>query len=322
MTGITQERLDALRERIADIATAMLCDPISQSRSGLRYRRHGSLAIDTDKKVYFDHESSEGGDAIKLIQREMGLDFRAAVVAGEKLLGLHGAAAGAVPQKARRRYNSAKAAKPKPRGISRKADAVWGAALRLDGSMGGRYLEENRRCGNPGNHCCRFVPALKHILSSRIFPCIASLVTDAVTGAPLTLHMTFLALDGRAKAPVEPSRLFWPGLPVGGGVVRLSADDEVETGLAISESLEDGQSLVDHGVRPVWACLSAGAMANFPVLAGVEALTICPDADDAGRRAAAKCMERWTAAGREVTVTFPFGTAKDFNEAAVTRAGS
>ncbi len=321
MTGIAQGRLETVREGIADIATALLGDPTSWSRGGLRYRRHGSLAIDTDKKVYFDHESSEGGDAIKLIQREMGLDFRAAVVAGEKLLGLYGEADGAVPQKARRRYNSAKAAKPKPRGISREADAVWGAALRL-GSMGGRYLEENRRCGIPGHHCCRFVPAQKHILSSRIFPCIVSLVTDAVTGAPLTLHMTFLALDGRAKAPVKRSRLFWPGLPVGGGVVRLSADDEVETGLAISESLEDGQSLVDHGVRPVWACLSAGAMAKFPLLAGVEALTICADADDAGRRAAAKCMERWTAAGREVTVTFPHGTTKDFNEVAVARANA
>ena len=143
MTGITQERLDALHERIADIATVLRGDPTSCSGNRYRFGRHGSLAIDMNKRVYFDHESSEGGDAIKLIQREMGLDFRAAVVAGERLLGLYGEADGAVPQKARRRYNSAKAAKPKPRGISREADAVWRAALPLDGSMGGGYLEEN-----------------------------------------------------------------------------------------------------------------------------------------------------------------------------------
>ena len=57
-------------------------------------------------------------------------------------------------------------------------------------------------------------------------------------------------------------------------------------------------------------------------MAGVEALTICADADVAGRRAAAKCVERWTGAGREVTVTFPYGAAKDFNEVAVSRANA
>ncbi|MDA1099454.1 MAG: toprim domain-containing protein, partial [Proteobacteria bacterium] len=136
-------------------------------------------------------------------------------------------------------------------------------------------------------------------------------MTDAITRAPLTLQMSFLALDGMNKAPVYPSRLFWPGLPVAGGVVRLSTDDQVETGLAITEGLEDAKSIIDHGMEPVWACLSAGSIANFPVLGGIEALTICADADDAGQRAATKCMERWRAAGREVTIAFPIGGAKD-----------
>jgi hypothetical protein len=136
--------------------------------------------------------------------------------------------------------------------------------------------------------------------------------------------MTFLAHDGRGKAPIERPRLFWYGPPIGGGVARLSPDDQVETGLIISEGLEDGESLLDYGLAPVWACLSAGQMAKFPVLAGVEALTICADADanGAGRRAAIACKDRWTAAGREVTITYPRGSAKDFNEVAVARAGS
>ena len=71
-------------------------------------------------------------------------------------------------------------------------------------------------------------------------------------------------------------------------------------------------------MAPVWACL--GTIANFPVLAGIEALTLCADADDAGRTAAQKCKDRWTAAGREVTITYPYGAAKDFNEVAVSRA--
>ena len=47
---------------------------------------------------------------------------------------------------------------------------------------------------------------------------------------------------------------------------------------------------------------SAGAMAKFPVMAGIEALTIFPDNDDngVGMRAATTCADRWVAAGREV----------------------
>ena len=320
MIGFSQARLEAVHEGIVVIATALRGKPTSRSGNTLRFRRRGSLAIDVEKWVFFDHEAGEGGDAIKLIQREMNLDFRAAVVAGEKLLGLNGEAYGTGQQKARRRPNAARSTKAKPRGISREAMAVWNAALRLDGSIGGLYFEVVRRCGIPGRHCCRFMPAMKHYLSGRIFPCIVTLVTDALTGATLTLHLTFLDNGGRAEAPVKPYRLFWYGLASGGGVARLSPDDQVEAGLIISEGLEDGQSLLDYGSAPVWACLGSGTMGNLPVLAGIEALTICADSDDSGRLAAAKCMERWTAAGREVTVTFPRGAAKDFNEVAQSRA--
>ena len=52
---------------------------------------------------------------------------------------------------------------------------------------------------------------------------------------------------------------------------------------------------------------SAGAIRNFPVLAGIEALTILVDndpADQRGRRAgdeaATECWRHWSGAGREV----------------------
>jgi putative DNA primase/helicase len=59
-----------------------------------------------------------------------------------------------------------------------------------------------------------------------------------------------------------------------------------------------------QGWAPVWAATSAGAMAKFPILSGIEALTIFPDNDTngTGMRAAVECAERWTAAGREVFV--------------------
>ncbi|MDA1101828.1 MAG: toprim domain-containing protein [Proteobacteria bacterium] len=324
MNRIDPARLEAVRAGIAEIATEILGRPTSQNGSGLRYRRRGSLAIDTEKCLFFDHEAGEGGDAINLIRREYNIGFLAAVVVGEELLGLDGNIHGPAYQKPKRRPIATKAAMPKPKGINAEALNAWNSALPLGGSVAVAYFEEIRHCGIPGHHCCRFIPSLRHHKSGRNFPCIVSLLTDAVNGGSLSLHMTFLAHDGRGKAPVERPRLFWYGPPIGGGVSRLSPDDQVETGLVISEGLEDGQSLLDYGLAPVWACMSAGLMAKLPVLAGIEALTICADADanDAGRRAATECKDRWTAAGREVTITYPRGIAKDFNEVAVARAGS
>ena len=55
---------------------------------------------------------------------------------------------------------------------------------------------------------------------------------------------------------------------------------------------------------PVWANLDAANLARFPVLAGVEALTIFTDRDASGtgQRAALECAERWLDAGREVQI--------------------
>jgi hypothetical protein len=70
----------------------------------------------------------------------------------------------------------------------------------------------------------------------------------------------------------------------------------------------DDARLVDLDARivshrgPAWAAGSAGSMRRFPVLAGIETLTILVDNDQsgAGQDAARECSARWTAAGRDV----------------------
>jgi hypothetical protein len=56
------------------------------------------------------------------------------------------------------------------------------------------------------------------------------------------------------------------------------------------------------GLRPMWAAGSTALMAKFPVLSGVEALTVIVDhdANAAGERAARELEARWLDAGREV----------------------
>jgi hypothetical protein len=55
---------------------------------------------------------------------------------------------------------------------------------------------------------------------------------------------------------------------------------------------------------------------NFPVLSGVETLTLLVDndANGVGQEAAAECARRWSEAGREVTRLTPHERGADFND--------
>src|SRR5690606_12940267 len=86
------------------------------------------------------------------------------------------------------------------------------------------------------------------------------------------------------------------------GVVCISPNEDVTMGLAICEGVEDALAIVACGWTPVWAATSAGAIAHFPVLSGIEALTIVSDTDEAGMKAAETCAARWLEAGREARI--------------------
>jgi putative DNA primase/helicase len=66
----------------------------------------------------------------------------------------------------------------------------------------------------------RWCPALGHP-SGYIGPALVALVTHAISGAPLTLHQTWLKADGSGKADLAKPRLLLKGLSRRGGVVRL-----------------------------------------------------------------------------------------------------
>ena len=130
------------------------------------------------------------------------------------------------------------------------------------------------------------------------------------------------AIDGDAVTAVHRTRLTPSGGKVdrrmlgqaSGAAVKLDADDAVTMGLAIGEGIESCLAARQLGFQPVWALASAGAVAGFPVLGGVEALTLLGENDPASDRAISRCAERWHAAAREVTVVTPnFGS--DLNDA-------
>jgi putative DNA primase/helicase len=97
---------------------------------------------------------------------------------------------------------------------------------------------------------------------------------------------------------------------------RLSEDADVLEGLHIAEGLETALDVMAEGFRPCWSTGSTAIMAKFPVLSGIEALTIIADHDlnGAGLRAASEAADRWQTAGRETHV-FQRETPGDFNDA-------
>ena len=70
------------------------------------------------------------------------------------------------------------------------------------------------------------------------------------------------------------------------------------------------------GFRPAWALAGTSGIKGFPVLSGIEALTILVDNDQngAGQRAAQQCSERWAQAGLEVFRAIPNHAGDDFND--------
>jgi hypothetical protein len=65
---------------------------------------------------------------------------------------------------------------------------------------------------------------------------------------------------------------------------------------------------------PAWALGSAGAIGSFPVLPGVEVLSIHCENDATNERERQKCIDRWIDGGREVLEVKP-RTGSDINDA-------
>jgi hypothetical protein len=184
--------------------------------------------------------------------------------------------------------------------------AIWKRTVPLRGTLGEVYLTHRHCALPPADSAVRYLPS-----TDRYPPSLCALVTDATSNNPLTLHFTRLRVDGLGKAGGDRDKLLLRGHPKRGGVIRLWPDDAVTHGLAIAEGIETALS-VAHAFTPVWAAVDAGNLAAFPVLAGIECLTIFADRDEAGLTAARACGQRWADAGREVELRIP--EHGDFND--------
>jgi putative DNA primase/helicase len=144
----------------------------------------------------------------------------------------------------------------------------------------------------------RFHPNLKFD-RGRVGAMLA-LFRDIASNEPCGIHRTFLDADGRKIGRKMLGR-------ARRAAIKLDANENVTLGLHIGEGVETCLAAHLAGFRPVWALGSASGIAGFPVLAGIDAITVLGEVNDTGatERAARACAARWLAAGREAFVVTP-----------------
>ncbi len=140
-------------------------------------------------------------------------------------------------------------------------------------------------------------------------PMLVALYRDIRTNEPRAVHRTALSARGEKIGRKCLG-------PKAGAAIKLTADEEVAQGLTIGEGVETTLSAMMLGLTPAWALGDAGAIGSFPVLTGIDGLTILVDHDASGtgQKQAAKCRDRWLAANREVLMFQPNQAGQDVND--------
>lgn len=199
-----------------------------------------------------------------------------------------------------------------PLNWSTRAESIWRRTQPLRGSLGEVYFHHRGCVLPPSDSHLRYLPG-----DDRYPPSLCAAVTDIRTARPISLHFTRLAADGRGKAGTERDKLLLAGHRKKGGCMRLWPDDAVTYGLAVAEGIETALAAANIHT-PIWSAIDAGNLAAFPVLAGIDALTIYADHDEAGLRAAQECARRWAHSEREVRIVRSRTVGHDIADEVVT----
>ena len=302
-------RLDVAITRAREVDTLMVAE-----RLGAKLKKIGRsewvgpcprcggrdrFGINLRKRIFNCRHCGIGGDAIGMVEHITGSSFIEAVaLINDQLL--------TFTNKSDGEQGASKAAAHND--CSGSALRIWGET-----SGGRRTLLEtylaSRNIAFPSAAALRFHAGLRHPSGSH-WPAMVALVTDGESGAPLAIHRTFLARDGKGKAPVDPAKMMLG--PTRGGSVRLAEHGET---LAIGEGLESCLSAMQATGVPAWAALSTSGLKTLSLPADVRNVVILADGDDAGECAARCAARRWKNEGRRVRIARPTLGA-DFNDVA------
>lgn len=191
------------------------------------------------------------------------------------------------------------------------ARCLWRETAPLGGSLGERYLR-GRGIVGPLPASLRYHPNLRHSELKYGVPAVVAEFIDVRTNEFCGIHRTYLSPDGTGKLSGATAKLMLGRAK--GAAIKLTADSDITLGLGICEGIETGLSVFSAGFA-VWVVGSAGSITTFPLLPGIECLTIFADNDTPGLDAARVCARRWQRAGIEARIIAPRGTGEDWNDA-------
>jgi putative DNA primase/helicase len=183
---------------------------------------------------------------------------------------------------------------------------IWQAATPAGGSVVESYLA-SRGLHLPPTPTLRVHGGLRHPAGG-IWPAMIALVTRGTNDVPLAIHRTYLAHDGRGKAPVEPQKMMLG--PCRSGAVRLAA---VGDALMVGEGIETCLAAMQATGSPAWAALSTSGLRTLDLPVAVREVIVLADGDDPGETAARHCARRWKREGRRVRIARP-PLGMDFND--------
>ena len=160
---------------------------------------------------------------------------------------------GAMPSSARRSRTSS-------RGSSRSSappgEQYLCVVRRIDTAAIRDVLE---RADAIGWHPAVFLNERGHPLDRQLLGCIVGVMTDPVTALRTdAISRTYLDAEGRKLGKAKTL-----GSPA--GIVRLSEDAEVLSGLHLAEGLESGMTAMARGFRPLWVTGGKGLLQTFPL---------------------------------------------------------
>jgi hypothetical protein len=287
------------------------------------------------RKQLFNCRGSGGGDVIAMVQHLDGCTFVEAV---QTLAGIKPGYPAPMVDPVKIAAVRARAERDEIDRLTDEAERfmramdIWREAVPIEETPAEIYLRVCRKVDIPDHASgavLRFYPACR--FGDTHHPSLIALVRNIITDEPQAIIRTALNLDGTAlKIDGKTARKALG--PVGGGAVKLTDMGEVTTCLGVGEGIETMLSMrktPEFGPSPVWALISAGGVASFPVLAGIECLWIAVDNDrpdqhgrQAGIEAALACSKRWTEAGREVYRVTPKRVGHDLDDVMRNRAAT
>jgi hypothetical protein len=295
-----------LAARMEPLALALLPEPpTTKTRHELRFGAKGALAVriaGAKRGTFCDYAAGAKGDALAFIAHARQCPPREAFQWARQWLG------GACPPPPAPNPPMP-AASPAERAWSlQTARNLWHEALPAKGSLAETYLAA-RGLALPATAPLAFHPrAWRNKEHGPPCPAMLALMTEPETGAPVGVHVTYLARDGVGKAPGTRAKVMLGKA----GLIRLASIEGA--GLGLAEGIETALAVMQRaGWAPVWAATSAGAVARFPILPAVECLTVFGDADPPGMSAARQAAQRWRDAGKQARICAP--PAGDWDDA-------